>query len=104
VTDLQSLLGHSSLATTQVYAKMVDSRTRASVQALDYGLPKAPEAKNPDGVRTTCVPVEGEGGEGEVAEGEADPPLPLPGPEDTSGGRSWIRTRDPLRVGEALYR
>jgi len=60
VTDLQGLLGHASLATTQVYAKMVDSRTRASVLALDYGIPEAPAEKKPDGVRTTCVPVGGE--------------------------------------------
>jgi integrase/recombinase XerD len=37
VTDLQALLGHSSLATTQIYAGMVDRRTRASVEALDFG-------------------------------------------------------------------
>ena len=41
-TDLQSVLGHSSLATTQVYAKMVDQRMRASIRALDYGLELAP--------------------------------------------------------------
>jgi len=38
VTDLQAVLGHSSLATTQIYAGMVDRRTRASVEALDFGV------------------------------------------------------------------
>ncbi|MCI0587262.1 MAG: site-specific integrase [Planctomycetes bacterium] len=41
VTDLQGMLGHASLATTQVYAKMVDTRTRESVEALDFGAPPA---------------------------------------------------------------
>ncbi len=36
VTDLQAVLGHSSLATTQIYASMVDRRTRESVEALDF--------------------------------------------------------------------
>jgi len=36
VTDLQAVLGHSSLATTQIYAGMVDRRTRASVEALNF--------------------------------------------------------------------
>jgi site-specific recombinase XerD len=38
VTDLQAILGHSNLATTQVYARMVDERMRASIRALDYGM------------------------------------------------------------------
>ncbi len=38
VTDLQAILGHSNLATTQVYAKMVDARMNASIEALDFGL------------------------------------------------------------------
>jgi site-specific recombinase XerD len=37
VTDLQAILGHSNLAPTQVYARMVDERMRASIRALDYG-------------------------------------------------------------------
>jgi integrase/recombinase XerD len=37
VTDLQAVLGHASLATTQIYAGMVDRRTRSSVEALDFG-------------------------------------------------------------------
>ena len=37
ITDLQGLLGHASLSTTQVYTRMVDTRTRASVEALDFG-------------------------------------------------------------------
>ncbi len=36
VTDLQALLGHASLTTTSIYAKMVDRRTRESVAALNY--------------------------------------------------------------------
>ncbi len=36
ITDLQGLLGHASLATTQIYARMVDRRTRSSVEAMDY--------------------------------------------------------------------
>jgi integrase/recombinase XerD len=36
VTDLQGLLGHASLSTTQVYASMVDQRARASLEALDF--------------------------------------------------------------------
>jgi len=39
VTDLQGVLGHADLSTTQIYARMVDSRTRASLVALDYGAP-----------------------------------------------------------------
>jgi integrase/recombinase XerD len=37
VPDLQGLLGHADLTTTQIYARMVDSRTRESLMALDYG-------------------------------------------------------------------
>ncbi len=36
ITDLQGLLGHASLATTQIYARMVDKRTRASVEAMRF--------------------------------------------------------------------
>jgi site-specific recombinase XerD len=39
VPDLQGLLGHADLTTTQIYARMVDSRTRESLLALDYGAP-----------------------------------------------------------------
>ncbi len=42
VPDLQGLLGHADLTTTQVYARMVDSRTRESLLALDYGGPRRP--------------------------------------------------------------
>ena len=38
VTDLQGILGHRNLTTTQIYAHMVDARARASVEALDFGL------------------------------------------------------------------
>ena len=38
VTDLQRILGHRNLTTTQIYAHMVDTRARASVEALDFGL------------------------------------------------------------------
>jgi integrase/recombinase XerD len=34
VTDLQRLLGHANLGTTQIYAASVDARARASVEAL----------------------------------------------------------------------
>ena len=36
MTDLQGILGHASIVTTQIYARMVDARTRASVEALSY--------------------------------------------------------------------
>ena len=36
VTDLQSQLGHASLATTQIYAASVNERRRAMVMALDF--------------------------------------------------------------------
>ena len=36
ITDLQKLLGHSNLSTTQIYAKAVDARARASVEMLSY--------------------------------------------------------------------
>jgi len=39
VTDPQGVLGHTDLSTTQIYAHMVDSRTRESLVALDYGAP-----------------------------------------------------------------
>ncbi|MCU0728039.1 MAG: hypothetical protein MUE73_20000 [Planctomycetes bacterium] len=38
MTDLQAILGHVNLATTQVYARMVDERMRASIRALDNGM------------------------------------------------------------------
>ncbi|MCK6478822.1 MAG: tyrosine-type recombinase/integrase [Planctomycetes bacterium] len=37
VTDLQGVLGNADFATTQIYAHIVDSRTRESLVALDYG-------------------------------------------------------------------
>ena len=37
VTDLQELLGHSSLNTTQIYSAMVNKRARASLEALEFG-------------------------------------------------------------------
>jgi site-specific recombinase XerD len=37
ITDLQSLLGHASVSTTQIYAKMVDARARKSLEALSFG-------------------------------------------------------------------
>ena len=47
VTDLQALLGHGSLSTTQIYAGMVDARTKASVAALSYET-----GENEENVRT----------------------------------------------------
>ena len=41
VTDLKGALGHSNLATTQIYAEMVDERMNASIEALSYGLETA---------------------------------------------------------------
>ena len=37
ITDLQGLLGHQSITTTQIYAAMVDKRARASLEALQFG-------------------------------------------------------------------
>ena len=53
VTDLQGLLGHADLATTQIYARMMDSRTRESLLALDYWV--GPGTRN--GGREAAVPV-----------------------------------------------
>jgi integrase/recombinase XerD len=53
VTDLQGILGHTDLTTTQIYAHMVDSRTRASLVALDYG----PPAGAPVGVGADPLPA-----------------------------------------------
>ena len=36
VTDLQAVMGHASLTTTQIYAQALDARTKASVEALDF--------------------------------------------------------------------
>jgi len=36
VTDLQAVLGHASLTTTQIYAASLDARTRESVAALEF--------------------------------------------------------------------
>jgi integrase len=59
VTDLQGLLGHASLATTQVYAKMVDARSRESVEALDFGEgPAAPATPLRDEMRRRSVGAE----------------------------------------------
>jgi integrase len=41
ITDLQGILGHRSVETTQIYARMVDVRTRESMARLDYGLAHA---------------------------------------------------------------
>jgi integrase len=37
ITDLQHLLGHQSVSTTQIYAGMVDKRARTSLEALGFG-------------------------------------------------------------------
>jgi len=37
ITDLQGLLGHQSVSTTQIYAGMVDRRARTSLEALGFG-------------------------------------------------------------------
>jgi len=37
VPDLMALLGHSQMATTQIYARMVDARMKAGVEALRFG-------------------------------------------------------------------
>ena len=37
ITDLQGLLGHASISTTQIYVGMVDKRARASLDALSFG-------------------------------------------------------------------
>jgi len=37
ITDLQGLLGHHSVSTTQIYAGMVDKRARTSLEALGFG-------------------------------------------------------------------
>jgi len=37
ITDLQGLLGHQSVSTTQIYAGMVDKRARSSLEALGFG-------------------------------------------------------------------
>lgn len=42
VTDLQAILGHASLSTTQIYARMVDGRMKASVEAMSYGVSDSP--------------------------------------------------------------
>ena len=38
ITDLQGILGHQSITTTQIYAGMVDRRARASLEAVGFGL------------------------------------------------------------------
>ena len=71
VTDLQGMLGHASLATTQVYARMVDSRTRESVAALDFGTPaKARAPRLQDAMRRSSV------GACAAASSEEAPPAP----------------------------
>jgi len=37
ITDLQGLLGHASVTTTQIYAQMVNPRARKSLEALRFG-------------------------------------------------------------------
>jgi len=55
VTDLQGILGHADLTTTQIYAKMVDSRSRESLLALDYGSPAA--VRSPTGLDGNASPA-----------------------------------------------
>jgi hypothetical protein len=40
-----AILGYVNFATTQVYARMVDERMRASIRALDCGIGKAEQGK-----------------------------------------------------------
>ncbi|MHC5050989.1 MAG: tyrosine-type recombinase/integrase, partial [Planctomycetota bacterium] len=57
-SDLQEILGHASMTTTDHYVRMVSARAAASMQALDYGLDEA-------NVRTPCVPEADSGSEGQ---------------------------------------
>jgi site-specific recombinase XerD len=41
VTDLQQQLGHTEIATTQIYAAAISGRRRATVMALDFASPGA---------------------------------------------------------------
>jgi hypothetical protein len=72
ITDLQAVLGNSRITTTQVYARMVDERMKASMASLSYGLDEESEAQSPVEMRThvrTRASIAGEEGEesGEAA-------------------------------------
>jgi hypothetical protein len=60
VTDHRAILGRSNLATTQVYARMVDERMRASIRALDYGM-VAKEPGKVSEVMQTRIPARAAG-------------------------------------------
>jgi site-specific recombinase XerD len=51
ITEVQRLLGHASLATTQVYLQVVDSRLDAAVARLPQAGAAGPADDRPDGLR-----------------------------------------------------
>jgi len=57
ITDLQHVLGHASITTTQIYARAVHGRTRASLLALDFGAREAPISEFRETMHTSCTPT-----------------------------------------------
>jgi integrase len=52
--DVQSMLGHADLATTEIYRSPLQDRMRTSLTSLDYGLKAgiiAARERNPDAIK-----------------------------------------------------
>jgi hypothetical protein len=66
----RAILGHANLATTQIYAEMVNRRMNESIRALDYGaMPAGTLKKVPMSTRQSTQEPGGESQETGAADG-----------------------------------
>ena len=108
ITDLAGVLGHASVTTTMIYAKMVDARTRDTLFRMDLGVgapaPVHSQAAAPREVKPTNIPPQGRktGTDGVpvMVGGNVQPPEAQ---EVAGGAPCRTRTCDPVIKSHLLY-